>query len=85
MCEVLSADRSITKGEQLFDSYTDLEKPVGIRRRELLRYYRFHCDCGRCEEEQAASDTRKGSFKEGLQGRRDRKDRRKQGSNNGRR
>ena len=45
----LFATRDIQPGDQLFDSYIDIEEPVATRRKELLDIYRFHCDCRKCE------------------------------------
>ena len=52
--QVLLAARNIAADEQLFDSYVDLDLPVRERRAELLRWYRFDCDCANCAAELAA-------------------------------
>jgi hypothetical protein len=49
--EVLYASEDIAAGDQLFDSYTDLDASVKTRRKELRKYYRFDCDCPRCMRE----------------------------------
>lgn len=51
----LYATAPIAAGDQLFDSYVDLEMNVHERRRELAEVFRFHCDCARCEEEVLSS------------------------------
>jgi hypothetical protein len=55
---VLYAERAIAAGEELHDSYTDLEAGVAVRREQLLKYYHFLCDCPRCAKEQAKLDAR---------------------------
>jgi len=51
----LFAVRRIQAGEQLFDSYVDIEQSVTTRRKELAEIFRFHCDCDTCEAEAAAA------------------------------
>jgi len=53
---ILYADKSIALGDELHDSYTDLEANVTVRRDELMKYYHFLCDCRRCTKEQAKLD-----------------------------
>lgn len=53
---VLYASRRISEGDQLFDSYTDLDSTVKVRKKELERWFRFVCDCDRCEEEEEDID-----------------------------
>jgi hypothetical protein len=51
----LFAVRRIQAGEQLFDSYVDIEQSVTTRRKELAEIFRFHCDCDTCEAEAVAA------------------------------
>ena len=53
---VLYADKPIAAGDELHDSYTDLEANVTVRRDELMKHYHFLCDCQRCTKEQAKLD-----------------------------
>jgi hypothetical protein len=52
---LLYADKDIAIGEQLTDSYTDITQPVDVRRKALEKWYKFHCDCDKCEREAANS------------------------------
>ena len=52
--EVLHAVRAIQAGEELCDCYIELRQATELRRKELLKHYRFLCTCpacGPCDEE----------------------------------
>lgn len=40
--------RDIAKGEELYDSYVDIELPKKDRQKRLLEQYGFICNCDRC-------------------------------------
>jgi hypothetical protein len=46
--EVLYASRDIAIGEEINDCYIDLRQNREERRKSLLEYYRFHCECVSC-------------------------------------
>lgn len=46
--EVLYASRAIRRGEEINDCYIDLRQNRADRRKELLEYFRFHCECSGC-------------------------------------
>jgi len=48
---ILYASKDIAEGEQLFDSYVNIEEPVNIRRSELMKWFKFWCDCHVCKSE----------------------------------
>eukprot|EP00966_Prymnesium_polylepis_P333127 7388595-Prymnesium_polylepis.2 len=50
VCGVLT--RQVAAGEELCNSYCDIDQPVATRQRELLEYG-FVCGCARCEREKA--------------------------------
>ena len=52
----LFATRRIAAGDQLFDSYVDIEEPVAVRRKNLVEIFRFHCDCPACEKESGLAE-----------------------------
>jgi len=47
---ILRAARDINAGTALYDSYTDVFRPVGLRN-DKLKPYGFRCQCDRCDEE----------------------------------
>ncbi len=57
LCERLFAECDIAAGEELLDSYTNLEQPLKVRREDLQKHFRFTCDCARCVEEENKLDT----------------------------
>eukprot|EP01032_Pedospumella_encystans_P012452 gene12452-14406_t len=46
--EVLYATREIKEGEELSDCYIELRQSTELRRKELLKHYRFLCTCHAC-------------------------------------
>ena len=46
--EVLYATREIKEGEELCDCYIELRQSTELRRKELLKHYRFLCTCPAC-------------------------------------
>jgi len=49
---VARTSRDVAAGEELCNSYCDIDQPVATRQRELLEYG-FVCGCARCEREKA--------------------------------
>ena len=46
--------KMVPKGSELFISYTELYRPSGARRHDLLSKKKFVCGCSRCEADSAA-------------------------------
>lgn len=47
--QVIRTIKPVSKGEELFHSYTDICQPTSIRQSRLMETYFIRCDCERCQ------------------------------------